>query len=273
MLRFTSLASGSGGNATLVEARNEGCAAGGSQRTTRVLVDCGLAPRRLAAALALRGCTAADLDAVFVTHEHGDHIGGVIALHRRHGTPVWASRGTWATVAAPDDESQRCVANLACHGERIAIGALELLPFAVPHDAAEPLQLVCRSGSARIGIVTDLGEPTDGVARALQGCDALLLECNHDRAMLAAGPYPIWLQRRIGGARGHLANEQSTALLAACLHDGLRHVVAAHLSRHNNQPDRALGALRRALPQQPSLFDPLLHVADANTGCGWISVR
>jgi phosphoribosyl 1,2-cyclic phosphodiesterase len=263
VLRFTSLASGSSGNATLIEARSSE-----HERPTRLLVDCGLTLRRLSAALAERGCTAADLDAVFVTHEHSDHLGGVLALQRRHGTPVWASQGTWAAAMVRAGD-RAVVANVASHGGRITVGALELLPFAVPHDAAEPLQLVCRAGDARLGIVTDLGEPNAAVAQALQGCDALLLECNHDRTMLDEGRYPVWLKRRIGGVRGHLANDQSAALLDACQHSGLRHVVAAHLSRHNNEPARALTALRSAAQ---IWCMPALHLADGDTGCGWIDV-
>jgi phosphoribosyl 1,2-cyclic phosphodiesterase len=264
VLRFTSLASGSSGNATLVEA----CAEDGA--ITRVLIDCGLGPRRLAASLASRGCAVADLDAVFVTHEHSDHVGGVLALHKRHGTPVWASAGTWAAATAR--AGAPIPAHVACDGECIAIGALTLHPFAVPHDSAEPLQLVCSDGRSRLGVVTDLGEPTDAVALALQGCDALLLECNHDRAMLDDGPYPVWLKRRIGGTRGHLANHQSAALLDACRHDGLRHVVAAHLSRQNNEPSLALAALQGALSDSLAFGTPQLHVADGEGGCAWIAL-
>jgi phosphoribosyl 1,2-cyclic phosphodiesterase len=255
VLRFSSLASGSSGNATLVEAAD-------GERTTRLLIDCGLSLRRLTAALARRGCTPAELDAVFVTHEHSDHIGGVFTLQRRYGTPVWASRGTLEAMAVPAG------AHTACAGQTIDLGALQLQPFAVPHDASEPLQLVCRAGEAQLGVVTDLGEPDDAVRRALQGCAALLLECNHDRAMLRDGPYPAWLKRRIGGLRGHLANEQSTELLAACRHGGLRHVMAAHLSRHNNQPALALAALRSALPAGRTA----LCVADGDHGSGWVEV-
>lgn len=198
-----------------------------------------------------------------MTHEHGDHAGGVFALQRRHGTPVWASRGTCEAVAAPAGT------RIAHAGQALTIGALQLLPFAVSHDAAEPLQLVCRTGTRSIGVVTDLGEPDDAVARALQDCDALLLECNHDRGMLEQGPYPVWLKRRIGGARGHLANAQSADLLACCRHDALRHVVAAHLSRHNNAPSLALAALRAALRDASPTA---LHVADSDHGSAWIDV-
>jgi phosphoribosyl 1,2-cyclic phosphodiesterase len=261
VLRFTSLGSGSSGNATIVEAQ-----AADGERPTRLLVDCGFAPRQLALRLASRGLQIADLDAVFVTHEHSDHVGGVLALQRRHGTAVWASAGTWAAATAKIDDAPAC--HIARDGHAIVIGALSLTPFAVPHDAAEPLQLTCSDGQRRIGILTDIGEPTQGVAQALQDCDALLLETNHDAAMLAASAYPTWLKRRIGGTRGHLANGQSAALLDACRHKGLRHVVAAHLSRQNNRPELALAALK------PCLHDggTQLGAADAAHGCGWIEI-
>jgi phosphoribosyl 1,2-cyclic phosphodiesterase len=265
VLRFTSLASGSSGNATLVEASR-----GNGQRPTRVLVDCGLGPRRLASALAGRGVAAAELDAVFVTHEHSDHVAGVLALQRRWGIAVWASAGTWDAATSGRDHEH--AARIARADEAIVIGAMTLHPFAVPHDAAEPLQLVCEAGGVRLGILTDIGEPTGATVRALQECDGLLLECNHDRTMLADGPYPAWLKRRIGGSHGHLANEQAAELLVACSHEGLRHVVAAHLSRHNNHPDLVLSALRDALARVGSGGSPALHVADGADGCGWIEL-
>ena len=259
MLRFTSLGSGSSGNATLIESRPHD-----ADRATRLLVDCGLAPRQLAARLALRGLLIADIDAVFVTHEHSDHVGGVLALQRRHGVAVWASPGTWAQATAKASAAPPCC--VARDGEAITIGSLTLRPFAVPHDAAEPLQLTCSDGRRRIGVLTDIGEPTLAVVQALEGCDALLLETNHDPGLLAAGGYPLWLKRRIAGNRGHLANGQSATLLDACRHDGLRHVVAAHLSQQNNRPELALAALRIVLGQSGTE----LSVADAAHGCGWI---
>ena len=259
MLRFTSLGSGSSGNATVVEAQpHDGL------RPTRLLVDCGFPPRQLAARLAARGLAFADIDAIFVTHEHSDHVGGVLALQRRHATAVWASAGTWARASAKLDPAPAC--RIARDGEAIVIGCLTIRPFAVPHDAAEPLQLTCCDGQHRIGILTDIGEPTDAVIRALQGCDALLLETNHDPDLLAASAYPAWLKRRIAGHHGHLANTQSANLLDACRHSGLRHVVAAHLSRQNNRPEMALAALGAAL----GTAQTQLSVADAADGCPWV---
>jgi len=180
--------------------------------------------------------------------------------------PVWASAGTWARATAKANAAPVC--HIARDGQAIVIGALCLQPFAVPHDAAEPLQLTLSDGHRRLGILTDIGQPTPAVERALAGCDALLLETNHDPTLLACSAYPAWLKRRIGGDRGHLANAQSAALLDACRHDGLRHVVAAHLSQHNNRPELALAALRSAL----GMAGTSVTAADAEQGCPWIEL-
>lgn len=264
MLRFCSLGSGSSGNATLVE----GLPSDG-RSPTRLLIDCGLGPRQLAARMALRGLSPGDLDAVFVTHEHSDHVAGVLALQRHFGVAVWASAGTWEHVSAR--AATRPVCHMAQPGVAIQVGGLCLRPFTVPHDASEPLQLVVGDGRHCIGILTDLGEPTDAVAQALQACDALLLETNHDPDLLAASAYPPWLQRRIAGPRGHLANRQAADLLERCRHSALRHVVAAHLSVRNNRPDLALAALAGAL--SPGVVGGTrLSVADAQVGCDWIEI-
>jgi phosphoribosyl 1,2-cyclic phosphodiesterase len=185
---------------------------------------------------------------------------------RRHGVPLWTGAGTWHAMQreTPPPPGWHC----ARDGEAIRIGDLELRPFAVPHDAAEPLQLVCSDGRVRLGILTDVGEINASVIAALQGCAALLLECNHDAEMLARGPYPAFLKQRIGGPRGHLANSQSAQLLAACHHGGLRHVVAAHLSVQNNRPALAAGTLAQVLGCRA---DEVV-VADALAGSPWLDV-
>lgn len=257
-MRLCSLGSGSSGNATLIEA-------GDGAHTTRVLVDCGFSLRELTLRLARRGVDVRTIDAVFVTHEHGDHVGCARALARRHGTTLWTSAGTWAAL---DDAASPPTLRTARAGEPIAVGALELRPFAVPHDAREPLQLTVSDGGRRLGLLTDLGETDATIAEHLDGCDALLLECNHDRDLLANGPYPAFLKRRVGGERGHLANDQAAALLRRCAHRGLRHVVAAHLSVQNNRPDLAVAALSAALGAAATA----ITVADADEGCRWIEV-
>jgi phosphoribosyl 1,2-cyclic phosphodiesterase len=261
MLRFCNLGSGSSGNATLVEARD------GSGRVTRLLVDCGLSLRELSRRLAERECLPGDLDAVFVTHEHSDHIGCVQTLMRRHRVPVWTSRGTWHAIAGehPPPPGLR----LARDGEPIDLGGLLVRPYAVPHDAREPLQLTVEDGLHRLGILTDAGAETAALVQALQGCAALLLECNHDLRMLTDGDYPPFLKRRIAGPRGHLSNDAAAAILGQCRHAGLRHVVAAHLSERNNLPTLAAATLARALGAAPHE----VLVADPRDGTPWLDLH
>lgn len=261
MLRFCNLGSGSSGNATLVEA-------GDGPHTTRLLIDCGLSLRELGRRLALRGCTPADLSAVFVTHEHGDHVGCVHTLMRRHRVPVWMSVGTWQAVAR--EHTPPPGLQVARDGEPIELdGRLVLRPYAVPHDAREPLQLTIEDGRHRLGVLTDIGSETTGVVQALQRCTALLLECNHDAQMLADGPYPLSLKRRIAGPRGHLSNAAAAAILTRCHHAGLRHVVAAHLSERNNRPALAAGTLAQVLGTRA---DDVV-VADPLHGSPWLDLH
>ena len=257
-MRFCSLGSGSSGNATVVEARS-------ITTCSRVLIDCGFSLRELDVRLARAGLTAGDLDAVFVTHEHGDHIGCALALARREGIAMWMSRGTWRAIGAPDLPG---LMNFARDSEAIAIGDLELSPYTVPHDAQEPLQLRCSDGAVSLGVLTDVGSVTAHLLERLQGCEALLLECNHDRDMLAASRYPASLKARIGGRFGHLANDTAATILAGCLHDGLRHLVAAHLSEQNNRPDLARAALCAVSGRGPSD----IVVADPRLGFDWLDL-
>lgn len=259
-MRFCSLGSGSTGNATLVEADDLGGA-------TRLLIDCGFTLKELGLRLARCGVEAQSITAVFVTHEHGDHVGCALALARRYGIPLWMSRGTWRAIGSPDIGHD--LLRYARDGETLAIGALEIAPYTVPHDAAEPLQLSCSDGARRLGVLTDAGCITPHLTAALQRCDALLLECNHDRAMLAASSYPASLKRRVGGTLGHLANDSAAELLRACRHDRLRHVVAAHLSLQNNRAELAAAALATVLGGRP---DDIV-VADARAGFGWLDLH
>lgn len=258
-MRFCSLGSGSAGNAWVVEA-------GQGATTSRVLVDCGFSLRELDRRLARAGLCGDQLDAIFVTHEHGDHIGSALALSRRRRIPLWMSRGTWRAIgepAAADD-----LLNFASDGEAIVAGDLQLRPFTVAHDAQEPLQLICSDGARRLGILTDVGTCTSHVLAQLERCEALVVECNHDRGMLARSRYPASLKARIGGPLGHLANEAAAQILAASLHASLRCVVAAHLSEQNNTPELAAQALGGACGAHPEE----IVVATARTGTPWIDV-
>jgi phosphoribosyl 1,2-cyclic phosphodiesterase len=260
-MRFCSLGSGSDGNATVVEATDP------SGRKHRVLIDCGFSLREFEVRWARAGLAAGELDGIFVTHEHGDHIGSAVALARRHNVALWMSRGTWSAIGEPRLPDPELI-RFARDGETIPFGALTLQPFTVPHDAREPLQLRCSSGDLHLGVLTDAGCVTPHLLAHLQGCDALLLECNHDLAMLAASNYPASLKARIGGRLGHLSNDTSAQILAQCMHAGLRHLVAGHLSVRNNHPDRVRQALAPAW--QRDTAD--IVIADAANGFGWIEL-
>ena len=258
-MRFCSLGSGSGGNATIVEA-------GQGDSARRLLIDCGFSLREFESRLARTGLSCDDLDAVFVTHEHGDHIGCAVALASRHHLPLWMSRGTWRAIGAPELPE---LLSFARDGHAITIGDLRVMPYTVAHDAQEPLQLRCSEGARHLGVLTDVGSITPHLLAHLQGCDALLLECNHDRDLLAASSYPASLKARIGGRLGHLSNDTAAHILAACRHDGMRHLVAAHLSAQNNTPALARAALAHAWGRP---LDEIV-VADPLCGFGWLSLE
>lgn len=253
MLRFASLGSGSRGNATLVEA-------GG----TCVMVDCGFSVAEAKRRLARLGKTPQDIRAILVTHEHSDHIGGVAAFARRFGTPVWMTAGTSVMHAASELPSLDWFDG---HSD-FAIDDLHVTPFPVPHDAREPCQFVFGDGAVHLGLLTDTGTITAHIRAQLDRCEALLLECNHDAALLAAGPYPPSLKRRVGGRLGHLSNAQAAELLAALDTTRLTHLVAAHISEKNNRPDLARAALAGAL----GCADDWIGIADQTAGLAWRQV-
>ena len=257
MLRFKSLGSGSAGNATVVEGSS-------GLQVTRLLVDCGLGLKVLDARLAQAGLHASQIDAIFITHEHGDHVGCARQLSIRERLPVWMSAGTHAAIGRPDFEG---LLQRAQDGVAIDLGEIQIAPFTVPHDAREPLQIRCSDGARHLGVLTDLGHATPHVLAQLRGCSALLLECNHDAGLLAQSAYPGFLKERVGGRFGHLSNEDAAHIAGLLDHAGLVHVVAAHLSRQNNRPELAREALAAALGRRAAD----IGVADQATGSEWIT--
>jgi phosphoribosyl 1,2-cyclic phosphodiesterase len=233
-MRFASIGSGSEGNGLIVEAG-----------TTRVLIDCGFGVRDTVQRLARLGVEPESLSAILVTHEHNDHVGGVPAFAARYEIPVWLTFGTLAIVGERFDGMER-IYGFDSH-DRFAIGEIEVRPFPVPHDAREPVQFVVTDGMFRVGIVTDLGTTTRYVEASLSGCDALVLECNHDPDLLDQCDYPTSLKARISGRFGHLPNDGAAAIVRAIDTSRLQHLIAAHLSRQNNTPAMARAALGDAL--------------------------
>jgi len=255
-MRFASLGSGSQGNGLIVEAGS-----------TRVLLDCGFSLNETVFRLGRCGLMPDDLDAIVVTHEHDDHIGGVARFAARYEIPVYLTHGTLTAAGAARGQLQD-VAVIDSHTV-LAIGDLELQPYPVPHDAREPAQFVFGDGAARLGVLTDVGTPTAHIRSVLSGVDALVLECNHDAQLLANSAYPPWLKRRIGGRLGHLDNASAASLVADLDCSRLQHVVAAHLSQQNNTPALAREALANALKCTPDW----IRTATQDDGFGWLDIE
>lgn len=250
-MRFASLGSGSRGNALLVEA-------GG----TRLLIDAGFGPRELLRRLERLGVAATGIDAVLVTHEHSDHIGGAFACARRFNWPVMMTHGTLA--GSRENRGETPVTLIDSHGS-FSIGDISVQAFPVPHDSREPVQFVFSDGAKRLGVLTDAGHVTPHMVAMLDGCDALVLECNHDEALLKEGSYPPALKRRIGGPWGHLDNAAAAYLLSSVKSSNLRHIVAAHLSEENNSPRLARAALAAVLGCE----DDWIGIATQGEGFSW----
>ena len=251
-MRFASLGSGSEGNALVVQ-QNASC----------VLMDCGFSLSETIIRLARLGLDASALTGIVVTHEHGDHIAGVARLAQKYSIPVWLTHGTrhacskaWAKLSWVNEVQPQ---------KFFAIGDLQIQPYLVPHDAAEPVQYIFSSGQQRLGVLTDAGCSTRHIEAMLSGCDALVLECNHDPAMLHEGDYPPSLKQRVGGRFGHLNNAEAAALLGRLDNSRLQHIVAAHLSRKNNTPQLAVAALSNAL----NCAAEWITVATQDEGFGW----
>ncbi len=232
-LAFEVLASGSKGNAILV-----------SSTHTSILIDAGLSAREV---LRRMCATVRSIppQALLISHEHSDHVRGLGVLSRRLDLPVYLTQDTLARMPASAGYPAR--AEIIHAEQSFTVGDLGVTAFSVPHDAADPVGFVVEHDGLRLGICTDLGASTDTVLRHLKGCQALILEANHDLDLLWGGPYPGFLKKRIAGQRGHLSNRQTCELLHALCHPALETVVMAHLSEVNNSPDcirRELAGLR-----------------------------
>ncbi len=251
-MRFASLGSGSRGNGTLLENKN-----------TCLLVDCGFTLKETERRLSRLGRRADDLTAIVVTHEHSDHIKGVLPLARKYGLSVYASNGTAQYDAVANLPGYREVNTHAV----FSVGDIDITPVAVPHDAREPCQYVFSDGKRRLGLLTDLGSITPFVCEQYRQCDALILEFNHDCDLLARGPYPPSLKNRVGGDWGHLSNEQAADLLSSVELERLQHIVMAHISEKNNTLALAEAALRRVVASMDTAIS-----ADQENGFDWLAI-
>jgi phosphoribosyl 1,2-cyclic phosphodiesterase len=257
-LRLSVLGSGSKGNAVVVEA-------GGR----RLLVDVGFSFRELRRRLAHVGLTPEDVDAVVLTHEHGDHVRGLQRFCRRRPVPVFATEGTRRGLSAGAEAAARL---RACRsGVPFEAAGFLVEVFTVPHDAREPVGVVVEDpGGARVGLVADLGCRSRLAWSRLAGVHALLLETNHDLEMLRNGPYPWALKQRVAGRHGHLSNSEAAQGLPELVHDGLAHVVLYHLSQINNLPGLAAAAVGEELARLRARAEMTISGQDEPTP--WLTV-
>jgi phosphoribosyl 1,2-cyclic phosphodiesterase len=227
------------------------------------MLDCGFGVRELARRAERIGFDLATLDAIVVTHEHSDHIGGAARVARRLGIPVWMTFGTLTATQSMWDDVQ--VRGFDSH-DAFAVGDIECRPFPVPHDAREPAQMVFTDGDVKLGVLTDVGESTPYIEATLGECDALMLEANHCETMLANSNYPAPLKRRIGGRFGHLSNRDSAALLSRIASARLKHVIGAHLSRQNNTAALVLDAFTASV----AAYETTVSIATQDEGTDWL---
>ena len=222
------LASGSSGNAIYVASAN-----------TRLLIDAGLSARQIAVRLEQLGVPPESINGICVSHEHGDHVAGLRVLQKRHGIPVYANAGTLNGIRQ-QPRAHEMSARVFQTGAPFEIGDITIEPFSVPHDAYEPVGFLLQTASTRIGVVTDLGMGTSLIREKLKGCQAIVVEANHDEDLLREAPRPWALKQRIRSRQGHLSNIDAARLITECATDSLEHVYLAHLSSDCNTPDTAL---------------------------------
>jgi phosphoribosyl 1,2-cyclic phosphodiesterase len=253
-MKICLLASGSKGNSILVESGK-----------TRLLIDAGLSARELRKRLDSIGVEAESLDALLITHEHGDHVRGLGPLVRQLELPVYLQ--TDLAVKLPDVGKPGCVREFA-DGEEFTIKDLTIRPFAITHDCLAPVGFTLDGEGGKVGMATDLGVVTRLVTECLQGCRALVLETNHDEELLRDGPYPWKLKQRVRSNHGHLSNNAAGNLLQSLLWNGLETVFLGHLSETNNRPDLAVDAVSAVLMKQ-NVCEPQVLLGKQNLPVLW----
>ena len=253
-MKFCVLGSGSKGNATYLES-------GG----TNILIDAGMSGKELDKRLSAIGVELSAIDAILVTHEHNDHIQGVGVLSRRACIPVYANSATFSAAAG-------IVNRLFSYNEFETGGTfyfrnLEIHPFSISHDTEDPVGFRISDGEVSFGYCTDTGKVSRLMLHRLASCQALVLESNHDIEMLRSGNYPPYLKQRIRSSKGHLDNIEAATFLHELVHEKLQHVVLAHLSEENNQPEIALQAALDSLQTNPYCKETAIRISVASQGC------
>lgn len=248
-MRIFSIASGSSGNCIFVGSggsteQDVGCGA-----ATNVLVDAGVSTKRIVAGLEQNFIEPGQLDGILITHEHSDHIMGLPVFARKYHIPIYGTKETLAHIARTSG-GKNIPGELfvpITPGETFCIGNMTIESHGTSHDAANPVMYTLGCEQKKVGIATDLGCYSEEIISGLQGADVLYLESNYDRNMLLVGIYPYYLKQRILGSCGHLSNDDSAELMLRLMHEHLKVVILAHLSKENNYPELAYQTMRNAI--------------------------
>lgn len=247
--QFATIASGSSGN----------CLYTGSEHT-KILIDAGISGKKVTDSLNQIGVTGFDIDGIFVTHEHSDHIQGVGILSRKYNIPIYATKGTWEGMESSIGNIKPHNIKYVYNDEEIVLNDLVIKPFKIPHDANEPMAYSIYTDKHKLTLATDMGHITKGILDNLKDSDALILESNHDIKMLQEGDYPYHLKQRILGKNGHLSNELAGKVLACVMSGKLKNVFLAHLSRDNNTPNKAFTTVSDILKEYDIEIGTYLNV-------------
>ena len=253
MTTFCTLFSGSSGNAAYL----------GTDRGA-VLIDCGMSGCQILSAMERVGLEPGDVSAILITHEHSDHIKGAGVVSRKLDLPIYATEGTWAAMENSLGNVPMRHRVVIAAGESFFLNDLEIAPFSIPHDAADPVGYRVFTPRTSIAVATDLGYFSSGVENAVSGAEIVLLESNHDPDMLRQNPhYPASLKSRILGKKGHLSNESGAQAAVRLAQSGVRHLLLGHLSGENNTQELAYRVSRQALEEAGAQVggDLTLHVA------------
>ncbi len=228
MFNFCSLYSGSSGNSLFIETPN-----------TKILIDAGESAKKIETALNSINVDVKDIDAILVTHEHVDHIKGIPTLYKKFKVPIYANRETWDAMPEVASKVENENQNLFLINENFDIGDLKILPFSIPHDAANPCGFNIYYENQKISVATDLGHIDSKIIKSLESSSFILLEANYDPNILKCSRYPYLLKQRIAGPNGHLSNEAAGKAISYLMNSGLKNVMLGHLSKENNFPELA----------------------------------
>lgn len=258
-LWMTTLASGSSGNSTII----------GDSEGNNFLVDCGISCKRIINSVTELSVSPESIKGIFITHEHTDHINGLMMLMKKYRIPVFASLGTLSEIAKGKnfDSSYKKIMYKVNVNRPFYFNDFKVNCFNIPHDAAEPLGFSFEKYDTKVSVCTDFGVVTDEIEEGLKGSNALVIEANHDERLLEAGRYPFRLKRRILGDTGHISNENSGKLITKLWNEDMKHIFLGHLSDENNMPELALETVRCELLMEHKNYKDFTKLVVADRDC------